>query len=260
MFKPKPLAQQRARFKSASKNEGLSFKDEVDSEESDDMHGKDMLLLAQFLSTTGPEECIKVNKRQSNGATRILNKLRKKPSTEKFNEAKPSVQSSHHYPLRDSGVYSDISEKEPFISVHEFQFPQPPVVSHRPAPVPPINIRTIPKAAIQRRSRQIQARAGPKSEDAKPCPHCCQPITTKERRVSCPPVLASGHKIENDPKSLLAIIQELKDHLAEEKACRLRLEKAVYQKELKVQLEQEKKAKRTTEYFDLSDRFTLIPK
>ncbi|CAO3670755.1 unnamed protein product [Rhizopus stolonifer] len=171
---------------------------------------QDTLLLAQFLATTGPEEYLKT-KRQSNRASRILGKLRKRPQEKVQNP-------------RDSGVYTDDSDNETLLSLQEF--PQPPV--HRV---------TTPRI----------------SEDKKSCPHCRQSITTRPRRPSCPPALASGPSMESNTKLLLAMNQ-----LAEEKQSRIKLEKAMYQIERRNQLEQEKK-KWVKDCMMLNERVPILP-
>ncbi|CEG70014.1 hypothetical protein CU097_010525 [Rhizopus azygosporus] len=295
MYKTKTLAQQRALPKPVTKSVAL-FNDDSDDEENISM--TDTLLLAQFLSTTGPEEYFKEhNKKQLNRASRLLKKLRKRPSTEKYDDFKLPMHSliqehnvssgtlreassfdqetilrrgnsNKHNPgdsinsnstLRDSGVYSETSEKEPCMTLHEFHFP---IVPHRPAPPPPTptpspgttqnnlptDIRTVPEAARHRRQvrirhAQVQTQPSPEqAEDQTACPHCRQQVVKapRTRRTSCPPALASGPTLEPSAKLLMAMIEQLKNQLAQEKECRQKLEQAMYQKERKEQLELEK--------------------
>ncbi|KAI9275373.1 hypothetical protein BY458DRAFT_507228 [Sporodiniella umbellata] len=147
----------------------------------------DTLFLAQFLSTTGPEEFSK-QKRQMNRASRILDKLRKRP------QDKPDS-------LRDSGVYTDESDSETILTLREF--PQPPK---------------------QRTATQTLSLSANKTS----CPHCRQSMTSRPRRPSCPPALASGPTVETNTKLLLAMVQDLKQQLLEEKESRLKLEKAIH--------------------------------
>ncbi|ORE16507.1 hypothetical protein BCV71DRAFT_244571 [Rhizopus microsporus] len=255
MYKTKTLAQQRAFPKPVTKSVAL-FNDDSDDEENISM--TDTLLLAQFLSTTGPEEYFKEhNKKQLNRASRLLKKLRKRPSAEN-NKHNPGDSINSNSTLRDSGVYSETSEKEPCMTLHEFHFP---IVPHRPAPPPPptpspgttqnnlpTDIRTVPEAARHRkqvriRHAQVQTQPSPEqAEDQTACPHCHQQVVKapRTRRTSCPPALASGPTLEPSAKLLMAMIEQLKNQLAQEKEYRQKLEQAMYQKERKEQLELEK--------------------
>ncbi|KAF7723373.1 hypothetical protein EC973_002072 [Apophysomyces ossiformis] len=153
----------------------------------------DTLGLAQFLATTGPEEFMKrsrkgANKHHVHRASRLLQRLRKRPtmpslkttltsslespspggrgtiaSTERrthiplpvYQPPPTPAKSTYKSALRDSGVYSEVSEKDEDIppvpaiassSYNDLQFPLPPTLpakSHarqqprRPAPLPP---------------------------------------------------------------------------------------------------------------------------
>ncbi|KAG1439570.1 hypothetical protein G6F56_012255 [Rhizopus delemar] len=230
MSKTKSLAQQRATFRSEPTDSfGLE----------EDTYKKNTLLLAQFLSTTGPEEYLKPNKRQINNTPRVFfSKLRKRTSVEKSKLVEISQRG-----LRDSGVYSDTSDKDFFMSINDFQFPQPPV--SKPTSYSPVYS---PK---HRPSPEYHKKASKTQVPATTCPHCHQNLKIRARRASSPPALASGKKVEHDSRSLLAMIQQLKIQLAEEKRCRVTLEKAVYKR-------QQDQAKENAEFHDLNKPLTLL--
>lgn len=228
----------------------------------------DTFALAEFLATTSPEEFAKPSKQQQQQfqrASRLLSRLRKRSAKVQQRTDSASIRSGHtsinsqpsskskHIPLpeyhppepvhderssraptalRDSGVYSETSEKDipppvppvPAQSVHDLQFPMPPSVPaksqarqpRRPAPLPAAvasaaiavatsdkspSLRSIPAAALKRRSivrtrnAQVQTEAT-ETTKASRCPHCRQCINSNdkggERRLSCPPALAPG--------------------------------------------------------------------
>ncbi|CAO3691045.1 unnamed protein product [Rhizopus stolonifer] len=229
MSKTKSLVQQRATFRSEPTGSfGLE----------EDTYKKNTLLLAQFLSTTGPEEYLKPNKRPINSTPRVFfSKLRKRTSVEK-----PKLVEISQRGLRDSGVYSDTSDKDFFMSINDFQFPQPPV--SKPASHSPIY-------SPKHRSNPENHRKTSKTQVPATCPHCHQNLKIRARRASSPPALASGKKVEHDSRSLLAMIQQLKIQLAEEKRCRVTLEKAVYKR-------QQRQSKESVELSDSNKSLTLL--
>ena len=311
------------------------------------------LMLAEFLSTTGPEEFTKSSKRESQQIRRasgLLSRLRKRPTlptiptlrtqsieeeegatTTSFGLASPRTPTSHTTPmmapttpkranyiplpvyqpvlshqmsssnsvsqLRDSGVYSEASEKEnapPPVptnsAIHELHASIPPPSPNpslpgkqtsrqprRPTPLPPALasaaiaaacrtpsastptssramstcsnlsdrsvLRSVPAAALKRRSvrlRQAQMQTPtqfemPRDEplcenrSTRTCPHCRQSSSAsdakaeRQRRLSSPPALASGPKVQKEAQSLLAMIEQLKQQLARGAAIRRKL-------------------------------------
>lgn len=180
------------------------------------------------------------------------------------------------------------------------QFPQPPTTKlksssspRRPAPLPPAVasaaiatacsissvVRTVPEAALKRKSvrlRHVQVQTEIATQTAdherQACPHCRLAIspTSKDfnrlRRPSCPPALSSGPVLSSsqeaeDAKALIAMIHTLKSQLAEEKQCRLDLEKLVYQRQSEDRIEQlaKEKDRWAGDCLWLNDRIALLP-
>ncbi|CEP09253.1 hypothetical protein [Parasitella parasitica] len=161
------------------------------------------------------------------------------------------------------------------------------------------HIRSVPEAALKRRSvrlRHVQVQTTtnsedglsqrlppvptklPSSTDGQACPHCRQCITpssNRNRRPSCPPALSSGpilaaaaaapppppQKEAEDSKVLLEMIMSLKSQLEEEKQCRLKLEKAIHQRQSDDKREQlaREKDKWAGACLWLNDRIALLP-
>lgn len=160
-------------------------------------------------------------------------------------------------------------------------------------------VRSVPEAALKRRSVrlrhvQVQTETGTSTddlfiaasnaksqiEDKQACPHCRQVVTVtaashqRMRRPSCPPALSSGATLstqifdmdmddgkETDAKKLLAMIMNLKSQLAEEKQCRLKLEKAMYQRQSEDRREMlaKEKDRWAGDCLWLNDRIALLP-
>ncbi|GAA5805610.1 hypothetical protein EDC94DRAFT_626611 [Helicostylum pulchrum] len=180
------------------------------------------------------------------------------------------------------------------------QFPQPPISKakspRRPAPLPPAiasaaiatacspascsssTLRSVPEAALKRKSVrlrhvQVQTEMGTQtsndSMDKQACPHCRLVISPSKdfnrlRRPSCPPALSSGSVLtasEGDAKALMLMISKLKSQLAEEKQCRLNLEKAMYQRQSEDRLHQlaKEKDRWAGDCLWLNDRIALLP-
>ncbi|KAG2235777.1 hypothetical protein INT48_001003 [Thamnidium elegans] len=180
------------------------------------------------------------------------------------------------------------------------QFPQPPISKakspRRPAPLPPAvasaaiatacsptscsssTLRSVPEAALKRKSVrlrhvQVQTEMGTQtsndSMDKQACPHCRLVISPSKdfnrlRRPSCPPALSSGPVLtasEGDAKALMLMINKLKTQLAEEKQCRLNLEKAMYQRQSEDRLHQlaKEKDRWAGDRLWLNDRIALLP-
>ncbi|KAG2193698.1 hypothetical protein INT46_000135 [Mucor plumbeus] len=157
------------------------------------------------------------------------------------------------------------------------------------------HIRSVPEAALKRRSvrlRHVQVQTNnndsieqeevedtehnqkqmpsrPNAADRQACPHCRQSITlssSRLRRPSCPPALSSGPKLvslknTDDAKVLLAMIMKLKSQLEEEKQCRLKLEKAIHQRQSDDRREQlaKEKDRWAGDCLWLNDRIALLP-
>lgn len=184
----------------------------------------------------------------------------------------------------------------------ELNFPNPPCsikqVSNnprRPVPLPPAvasaaiatafpsSIRSVPEAALKRRSvrlRHVQVQTTTEVQDDKPipstlatgdqqaCPFCRQHIgnNTKDanrlRRPSCPPALSSGPTLlsqdnKDDAKMLLGMIMKLKSQLEEEKQCRLELEKVMRQDRSMILAKE--KDRWVGDCLWLDDRIALLP-
>ncbi|CAO3651671.1 unnamed protein product [Mucor fragilis] len=148
-------------------------------------------------------------------------------------------------------------------------------------------IRSVPEAALKRRSVRLrhvqvqttnehddgtdkQVSSGSNTADKQACPHCRQPITAatsnRLRRPSCPPALSSGPalvtmKDTEDAKVLLAMIMKLKSQLEEEKQCRLKLEKAIHQRQSDDRREQlaKERDRWAGDCLWLNDRIALLP-
>ncbi|KAI9258060.1 hypothetical protein BDA99DRAFT_515135 [Phascolomyces articulosus] len=184
--------------------------------------------------------------------------------------------SSHS--MRDSGVYSEVSDKDyvapppvpppPVPSLDLFPMPPPSIPAksrarpRRPAPLPAdvasaaINaaLRNVPEAALRRRSvvRQRHYQQQMEQEEQaiveqqrnntisnKACPHCRQHIGSvdqqgqekEDRRLSCPPALASGMLLkvqaQQNESSLRQMIAQLEKQLADERTSRKKLEQAM---------------------------------
>ncbi|KAI8097227.1 uncharacterized protein BX664DRAFT_370796 [Halteromyces radiatus] len=215
--------------------------------------------------------------------------------------------------LRDSGIYSDVSEKEDMI-VPPVPPPSLPAKSQhrpspqRPAPLPPsvasaaiasatasiqqqssthpIN-RTVsstsatsmttehrsvlrhsgsvPAAALKRRSvrvRHMQVQTDPPKEDEHVCSQCHQPKQEK-RRTSCPSVLPTGQMKQKDHQQLqlLAMIEQLKQQLAQEQQSRLQLELAMTRQQTEQQVKDvaQEKDRWKGDCLWLNDRIALLP-
>lgn len=217
----------------------------------------DTFALAEFLATTSPEEFAKPSKQQQQQfqrASKLISKLRKRTAkAQQQRSDSASIRSGHtsissqpgskpkHIPLpeyhppepihvehprtpnalRDSGVYSETSEKDippppvppvPAQSFHDLEFPMPPSVPaksqarqpRRPAPLPAAvasaaiavatsdrspSLRSIPAAALKRRSivrarnAEVQTEATEATETTKAsrCPHCRQCINSNDK-------------------------------------------------------------------------------
>ncbi|KAI8379071.1 uncharacterized protein BYT42DRAFT_567338 [Radiomyces spectabilis] len=411
-FTPRPAAKDVAFFD----EDDFDDDEEVDSFITDFTNGTidsldahrtdDTLTLARFLANTGPEEFSKNGKKQNQQlkrASRLLNRLRKRPSTKSsltssatlLNTSIAGAPKKTHIPLpvytppsltstesseensqsepqprpvqrpnsritatstlRDSGVYSEVSDKDsvappvpPFpsttaASVNELHFPVPPSLPlksqarsqpRRPAPLPASVasaaiaaacrnsaasfdyeprtlsicsnlsdksvLRSVPAAALKRRSVRIRhaqvqtqtatgqhqppssgAASSPET-DRRACPHCHQvispsvPLTaTEPRRLSCPPVLASGKLLKavtdklnestmtDEAKMLLGMIEQLKMQLAEEQQSRMILEKAIMSRQMEGTHKMDQVAREKDRWKGdclwLSDRIALLP-
>ncbi|KAI8647302.1 hypothetical protein BD408DRAFT_408957 [Parasitella parasitica] len=151
------------------------------------------------------------------------------------------------------------------------------------------HIRSVPEAALKRRSVRLRHVQVQTNGDGLPmrlppvpntpltssqaCPHCRQSITPTSnhfRRPSCPPALSSGpvlaavaaaSKETDDSKVLLEMIMSLKSQLEEEKQCRLKLEKAIHQRQSDDRNEQlaREKERWAGACLWLNDRIALLP-
>ncbi|KAI8148188.1 hypothetical protein BJV82DRAFT_591168, partial [Fennellomyces sp. T-0311] len=196
----------------------------------------------------------------------------------------PPVRSSAS--MRDSGVYSEVSDKDyipppppvppPPVPCLD-QFPMPPSIPaksrarpRRPAPLPAdvasaaINaaLRSVPEAALRRRSvvRPAKQAAPPTA-----CPHCRQHIQSnkEDRRLSCPPALATGLLLkEQSEGTLRAMIAQLEKQLADERMSRKKLEQAMSRHQQAV-VKREQVAEERDRWKDnclwMQDRIALLP-
>lgn len=138
----------------------------------------------------------------------------------------------------------------------------------------------VPSSSTSTNQQQQQ-----QQEDRQACPHCRQVISgatnNRIRRPSCPPALSSGPFIpkalskqeeeeeeyedneegRTDAKALLAMIMKLKSQLAEEKQCRIKLEKAMYQRQSDEEREHlaKEKDRWAGDCLWLNDRIALLP-
>ncbi|KAI8084555.1 uncharacterized protein BX664DRAFT_337253 [Halteromyces radiatus] len=179
-------------------------------------HNNNTYALAQFLATTGPPEPLEHKMRSKT----IFDRLRKKAShsnnailLQQHQYQPPLMRHKHH--RKHIPLVEDANQPRLYDDEEPLSFPTPPASSlhesHQEEKAIDSLVQTEP----------LQTR----------CDQCCRPLqdNKKKRRESSPAWLQSGQRIKlgQEATVLLALIDQLKQQLAEEQQSRKLLEKAI---------------------------------